>query len=559
MATQILTAQQAAFLRFELDSGDPRRQKTALQDICRLYRLGLRFSPEARLAFEQAIAGITVNSRDEKVVRWGLNTIARLGTMGNTAQSVEYALKRHEDKPEIVAAAISALGFLYKGQIPALEGMNNILPAVRMLAAMQTVAPTMLDKVELSIDIDSANEEILKLALIVVGINRDIQHLLHPHYENGEIVRALGQHDDHIVRQYSVWAVIENKRLTLDHLGTSFDTLELEPPNVQSKLLQLGASRFSDFSKRQDLIIRGSNLTSTDAREGLSKGLLNSFYDGLQDVTLSWFETEESPRVQLLLAEHFARYSDAVPSYRDMALSLHDRGGEFRERVLLGAERMPLYGEIKAREAASSFELFGASTDEAHSKILMAVKMQNATTVLVLNATPDDQGRLRADKEAALLEEQLRKLTNRRRDLNVVQRFAVRLDQVQEHLLNHEPKILHFSGHGDRGILVFETHDGSTAVLDGDVLADILDTYGKLECVILHACFTEEVAQACARYVPVVVGSTDTINDLTAPKFTYAFYQALANGRDYENAFRMGKNEVATVDRKESEKYKILK
>lgn len=559
MAKKNITEQQTAFLKFELESNDPRRQKVALQNMCRLYRSGAQFSPETRISFELKIAGLTVNSRDEKVIRWCLNSIAQFGRQDNTSQSVEYALKKHEENPEIVAAAVSALASLYRGQIPALASMKNVAPETQMLAAMQTVPASMLELNGLAIDLAKADPEVLKLALIVVGLNKDIQNLLHPRHENGEIVRELGQHDDHIVKQYSVWAVIENNLLTIDHLGIPFDALDREPPNVQSKMLQLGASLIPDLSQRQSLIIQGSNLLSVDAREGLSKGLSATFYDGIQDVTLSWFDTEESRRVQLVLAEHFARFSEEAPSYREKALELVEEGGEFRERVLLGAEGLPLYGQVISRDSEASAGLFSAQDDEEMKRIIKAVKMQNAVNVLVLNATPDDQGRIRADREAAQLEEQLEMVKSPRRSLNIVQKFAVRLDQIQKELLNNEPKILHFSGHGNVGCLLFEDRDGKTAEIDGHVLADILAAYGNLECVVLHACFTEQVARACQKHVEVVVGSVDMINDQTAPRFTYAFYQGIAHGRSYENSFAMGKAEVSTISRKEAEKYRIFK
>ena len=530
----------------------------ALQNICSLYRSGAQFSPEIRFTFEMVIAGLAVNSQDDKVVRWCLNAIAQFGRKGNTSESVEYALKKHEENPEIVAAAVSALASLYRGQIPALSAMKNVAPETRMLAAMQTLPPSMLELRGLAINLSSVDAEVLKLALIVVGLNKDIQNLLHPRYENGEIVRELGQHDDKIVRQYSVWAVIENDLLTLDHLGIPFDRLESEPANVQSKMLQLGACSILDHSRRQSLIIQGSNLDAVDAREGLAKGLASKFYDGLQDVTLTWFETEESRRVQLLLAEHFSRYSDESPSYCTKALELVERDDEFRERVLLGAEGLPLYGQIRSRRSQSSLELFSSEEDEELKKTLEVLRLHNTVSVLVLNATPDDMGRIRVDKEAALLEEQLEMVLKPKRYLRIIKRFAVRIDQIQKELLNHEPKILHFSGHGDTGVLFFEDRNGNTVELDGEVLADILAAYGNLECVVLHACFTEEIAQACAKHVSVVVGSSSSINDTTAPKFTYAFYQALAHGRPYRNAFEMGRAEVATASRSESNNYMMI-
>ena len=436
--------------------------------------------------------------------------------------------------------------------------MRIVRPEVRFLAAMQTVAPSVLTGRGLTIDIANADPEILKLALIVVGLNKDIQNLLHPKHVNGEIVRALGQHDDSIVRQYSVWAVIEKRALTIDHLGLSFANIDAEPQNVQSKLLELGASNIRDLTQRQDLIIQGSNLSSIDAQEGLAKGLVRSYYDGLEGVALGWFDTDDNRRVQLLLAEHFARYSEQVPSYREKAFELVERDSDFRERVLLGSEGRPLFGEIKRLEAENSIDLFSGTSDDQPGMLAQTIRRQNQENVLVLNATPETWGPLRVDVETARVEEQLEMVRNRRRNLHLIPRFAVRTDQIQKELFNHEPKILHFSGHGVGGNLIFEHRDGSPAPLQANALAGLLSAYGRLECLILHACYSEDVARTCLKHVDVIIGSTDAIKDITAPPFSCAFYQALANGRSYTDAFKAGTAEVAITNSMEAAKYKIF-
>jgi hypothetical protein len=390
----------------------------------------------------------------------------------------------------------------------------------------------------------------------VIGINKDIQHLLHPRHENGAIVRALGQHDDPIVRQYCVWAVIENRRLDLEHLGIAFDRVEAEPENVQAKLLELGASSIPDLRERQDFIIAGSNLPSVLAREGLAKGLLHNFFDGVEGVTVEWFRTERESRVRVLLAEHFARYADRLPSYEEEAIELARQGGDLKRHVLLGADGKPLYRRLQETRGADR-DLFGADDDET-GRFLKVIRGGISTKVLVLNAMPDDQGRIRPDKEVAELRERMAAMSSPRRPLAFEHVWAARLDQIQEELVRHAPAILHFSGHGAPGELAFENRDGTTATLDGRMLARILKGYRNLECLVLHACYAEEVAQACLAHVPHVVGSIGSVNDKTAPRFSYIFYQSVAGGSDYEQAFEMGQTEVAIESEDAADKYKIL-
>lgn len=547
MATRKITTQQAAFLRFELASRNPQREKAALQEICRLYRCGYVFGPEDGRGFELQIAGLATNTRDRKVVRWCLNAIARLGTKDGTFESVRFTIGRYEGDPEIIAAAVAALAHLFRGKFPAIPEVAKIAPETRMLAAMQIVSPRLIEATGLRIDINNADPEILKLALIVIGLNREIEHLFDPRHKNGEIVRALGDHDDSIVRQYSVWSIIENKRLGCGDLGVPFDRLENEPSNVQAKLLQLGISAIVDPVERQDFILRGSNLDAIDAREGLAKGINTKFYNGIEEITIDWLSSEESPRVRLLLTEHIARFSDKLPTYEQIALRLSDEGSEYRERVLLGAEGRPLYRKLKQR-IDSSPGLFDEFGDDAHTEIARKMQSETTTVVLMLNASPDDEQRLRVDKEAEDLREQLEMIQRPRRPLDVVRRFAVRPDQVQKELLANHPKILHFSGHGDKSGLAFENRDGNTAFLKGDIVAGMIEAYGELECVVLHACYSEEIAKACRAHVQCVIGSNAGISDQTAPNFSKGFYQALAYGRPYRNAYEMGVLEVKAAN-----------
>lgn len=547
---------EAAFLKFELDSLDARRQKTALQDLCRRYRSGQTLGPEARRDFEVRAGYLAVNAHDPKVIRWALNTIARLGTQQGAANSVTSALTRHAEDPEIVGAAIAALAALYRGAIPALPSTAPIPPEMRVLAALQTVTAAQLGTVQLRIDIDRADAELLKLALIVIGLNRDIQHLLHPRYANGDIVRALGQHDDAIVRQYSVWAVTENHALGLEHLGIPFERTEAEPDNVQAKLLELGASTIIDLTERQDLILAGSSYPSVLAREGLAKGLLQSFYDGLGDITLDWVRTEADPRVRVLLAEHFGRYSDRLPSYEDMAIDLAAEGRDLRRHVLRGAEGKRLQAKLQ-REDPVVADLFGYEAG-AQGGLIEMIKEEAKTKVLILAATPDDQKRIRPDKEVAELRERMAAMPSQKRPLAFDSIYATRLDQIQQELVRQRPTILHFSGHGAPGFLAFETEDGHTARLEADLLARVLKSYRDIECLVLHACYAEDVARACLPHVSCVVGSTDTVNDETAPRFSYLFYQSLAAGMDYEQAFEMGQTEVAFKSSNAADAYKLL-
>ena len=113
-----ITAQQVAFFRYELERGDAKRKKTALQDLCALYRRDYFLPVEALDAFEALINGLVLQGdQDEKVVRWCLNALAQFGRLSNSGIYVETALRKYAGDPEIEAAGVGRrLGGCHENQ-----------------------------------------------------------------------------------------------------------------------------------------------------------------------------------------------------------------------------------------------------------------------------------------------------------------------------------------------------------------------------------------------------------------------------------------------------------
>lgn len=557
----VISPGQTAFLKFEIENGDARRRKTALQDLSHRYRQGDILNAESRNSFEKTINGMVLGDGDRKVVRWCLNALARLGTRLGSSKYVAAALRQYEEDPEIVAAAVAALSRMYNGDIEAIPELTVVDPAMRILAAMQTTDVRKLDLSGLTIDIDKSDKEVLKLALLVVGLNRDIQNLLHPRHLNGAIVKQLGHHDDRIVRQYSVWSVMENRFLTLEDLGIPFDTISSQPPNVQAKLLQLAAEREPDKMLRHKIIHDGTFNDNPEARMGLAKGLVHTYYEGLEDVTIAWFDSEQDADVQALIAEHFARFSDDTGPYYEKAIEVAEASPKLLDRILLGAEGKDLYGKVRGLDSSNGTEdLFGKPSD------LIAMFQQSTNLsrkvpemkVLFLAANPVDQTNLKLDVEARELKQQLGLVREAKVEITVVHAWAVKTDQVQTEILNSKPDVLHFSGHGGPGLLVFETATGETVTVSGETLAELVSLTPSIRCVVLNSCFSDSVARLVAPHVDAVIGCDVSIGDEAASQFSRAFYRALAHGESVENAFKLAKNDLVWNGSKhEAEKYQI--
>lgn len=369
--------------------------------------------------------------------------------------------------------------------------------------------------------------------------------MFHPKHSNGSFVKELGQHDNIIVRQYSVWSIIENSTLCIDDLGIPFNQIENQPPNVQAKLLELGASQLSDSSEREHLIERGIFMESVIAREGLALGLLNKYYDGLEGVTINWFDTEKNSRVRELLAQHFGLNGNNNQRYFAKALQVFDEDPSLRKRLLLGAEGTKLFSELKALELTlGSDDLFANQVDDLTEKLRVGGDKMEKKKVLMMCASPKDANPLRLDQEARDLKEQSRLVENRKVEVDVTHAWAIRTNQVQMELLNNTPEILHFSGHGGVGVICLEGQDGNTAEVSSSAIEGLVKLHEQLECLVLNACYSDSIAQAAKPHLVAVIGCKDSIGDEAAAIFSKAFYRAISHGKSYRIAYEMALNEL---------------
>jgi hypothetical protein len=177
--------------------------------------------------------------------------------------------------------------------------------------------------------------------------------------------------------------------------------------------------------------------------------------------------------------------------------------------------------------------------------------MTSVKTILILAANPTSTTRLRLDEEMREIVEGLRR-SNNREQFRLEQRWAVRQRDFYRAILDCQPQIVHFMGHGagEDGI-VLEDETGQEKLVDADVLASLFEVFAQkgVECVVLNACFSKVQAQAIATHVSYVIGMDREVGDRAAVNFAVAFYDTLAAGGDVENAFKLGCSQLLGIDK----------
>ena len=130
---------------------------------------------------------------------------------------------------------------------------------------------------------------------------------------------------------------------------------------------------------------------------------------------------------------------------RGSSASFYGKVSEHLRKVVrrLVVQRLPASRGLKPSAAASQ-------------------ESRDTIKILFLAALPDDQTRLRLDREYREIETRSRSSKERNR-LELVSGCAVRARDLQETLLRERPQIIHFSGHGSSSEeLIFEDDAGKS-------------------------------------------------------------------------------------------------
>jgi hypothetical protein len=198
--------------------------------------------------------------------------------------------------------------------------------------------------------------------------------------------------------------------------------------------------------------------------------------------------------------------------------------------------------------------------------------------ILLLIANPVNTSQLRLGEEVRSIQEELERAKYRDR-FQVISKLAVRTTDLRHALLECQPQIVHFAGHGEVSNIsrVAIANRGSSEAVsispqtrklspiseNADVIRDgglvFEDEMGQaklvgteIECVVLNACYSEVQAIAIHQFVDCVIGMNQPIGDKAAIQFSQGFYDALGSGMSYEDAYKIG---CSAIDLEGSSKY----
>ena len=161
--------------------------------------------------------------------------------------------------------------------------------------------------------------------------------------------------------------------------------------------------------------------------------------------------------------------------------------------------------------------------------------------ILFVSANPAGMPQLKLDKEAREIEAKIR-AAEYRDSLELITKWAVRPDDLLQALNQHQPHIVHFSGHGSptEEIILLDKL-GKPKPVSKEALVSLFRTLkDNIRVVVLNACFSRPQAEAITGEIECAVGMMRAIGDDAAITFAASFYRAIGFGRSIKEAFDQG-------------------
>jgi NTP pyrophosphatase (non-canonical NTP hydrolase) len=158
-------------------------------------------------------------------------------------------------------------------------------------------------------------------------------------------------------------------------------------------------------------------------------------------------------------------------------------------------------------------------------------------SILLVLANPPGTPPIRLQEEERAIRDALR--LSKARDRVVLTALpAATTDDLRRALLNQDYDIIHFSGHGEPGAVIFEDLETKSVRSSLEALRDLIQRYPSVQCAILNACYS--LAETKVPIAPFTVGMDAPVGDRVAIEFARGFYDAIGAGKSYDFAVQEG-------------------
>lgn len=301
--------------------------------------------------------------------------------------------------------------------------------------------------------------------------------------------------------------------------------------NKQRELVRSGEKKSQAQKKVADATKKES-----DARSALSKVKTASTIKTKQRALES--ASKNLVNAQKAYSSAEADYSKKEKAVADAQKKLDKEEENQRRKELRDAKASTAANARKHADHDRAIASQGAAISKLNKRVEKLEVLPDKITVLMLSSGPNDQMKLRQDKEAREIRDAISR--SKHSDSVILEdRWAVRTEDLFQAINETEPTIIHFSGHGaESGELVMEDDLEHTKLVSPETMARVLNTVSdQVRLLVFNACFSVEQAEAATSNIEAAVGMGTSISDDAAIIFASRFYSAIGFGLSLQRAF----------------------
>ncbi len=214
-----------------------------------------------------------------------------------------------------------------------------------------------------------------------------------------------------------------------------------------------------------------------------------------------------------------------------------------RERERQAAATKQQHEREMRAERARTQALLAASEDKMNAAV-SRLRPPQAEPLRILYLTAASRGDLRVDEEMRRVKAGVQAATHR--DLvQIEHKPAATSSDLLDGLTRFKPHVVHFSGHANETVLVFDTGSdtpGPGQHVSAEAFARAMRAVdAPPTLVVLNACKSEAQLADLLDAAPLAIGMSDSIGDPDAMAFAARFYATVADGLSVEGAYRVAK------------------
>lgn len=279
-----------------------------------------------------------------------MTAIALVGRRSDNLQAVVDALERQRGDPEIMVRGVATLFALCTAEEARKLLTEHKLPleGAALLASAQHSNDQKWSLLKTTVDIDKAPLLELRMASLLVGMNKAPDNLFSKTHENRIMIGELNKHDDDLVAQYSIWAIAESNSLGLCDLGVPLQDIDTFASNVRGWIYRLITADEETAENNIEYLRYGAEDQVDEAREGLAIGIRNVYFDGLEQITFDWLPDEPIINIRHRLLEHMSVTAGRCVAYEQPVIEEYSNADRLlRTRLEAAAQQTELYGKLR--------------------------------------------------------------------------------------------------------------------------------------------------------------------------------------------------------------------